>query len=135
LSTSGKVEPSRSNLLSPGPSSSQARRVKDSSNSLVGSSLPTGISFRDLPFSNREIGIRAFTNPVCTFSCHSKPRTPMVKGSTLLFLSGISLSGNQRIRCRDSLPHKSPNPELRWHVRYSWPRHLLSPALSGIAGS
>jgi hypothetical protein len=72
---------------------------------------------------------------VCTFSCYSKPRTPMGQQSTLLFLSGISLSGKSTpVMSRFTRP---PISEPRTPMARALPPcHVTSPSvISGIAGS
>jgi hypothetical protein len=99
------------------------------SKSRIGTFLhPQGTLLISRLFS-REIRFRDIAKLVGTFMCYSKPRTPMGQQSTLLFLSGISLSGNRDLCCRDSLARKSPNPELRY-ARAPILRHVTSSLLS-----
>jgi hypothetical protein len=113
--------------LSPGPSSSLR---PEELNALFRSRIGTFCHPQDTLLISRScLGKSGFaiSRNLCARSrATQNPEPRWVKESTLLFLSGISLSGNRTCDV-GSLHHKSPNPELRWHVRYSLPRHLLSP--------
>jgi hypothetical protein len=128
--------PSLGNPLSPGPSPSLARRAVSLFKSHIETSLhPQDFPFY-LPFFYQGIGLRDIMKLMSTVLMSTK--TPKPEGSKSQLLRSYRGFPYRRIGAYDvvvRLHHNSSNPELQWHVCYSFATSPPLSTLSGIAGS
>jgi hypothetical protein len=122
-------QPSRSNrshqdLLLPRPEES-----KNSSNSSREFSLPTVTPSTISPSLIGKSGFAISRNSRYCSRANQNPEPRWVNESTLLFFSGISLSGNRYIRCRGFHAPRIPEPRTPM-ARALSPRHVTSSLLS-----
>jgi hypothetical protein len=116
----------RGDPLSPGPSLTQARRAVTLFKSRIGTFCYPQDTLLISRLLSREIRVRDIAKLLDTILVQIKPRTLMAKESMVPSFRGFPYREIGECDVAIHSPSKSMNLELRWHIRYLSPCHLLS---------